>query len=79
MTQEKLREEDNLTISELPIKKQGRPLLLRKKLNEVVQKHVLKLRDHRCPINTSILIAVKGDWGRLWIEQGLQSMVVQQH
>ena len=47
-----------MTISELLIKKKGRPLLLKRELDEAVQEHVLKLRDHECPIDTSIIIAV---------------------
>ena len=52
----RLREDD--TISELPVKKRGRPLLLGKKLDEAVQEYILKLRDHGCAINTTVVIAV---------------------
>ena len=52
----RLREEDDLTILELLIKKKGRSLLLGKKLDEEVQEYVLKLRDYGCPINISIVI-----------------------
>ena len=54
----KLREEEDLTVQELPFKKRGRPLLLGKKLDEAVQQYILKLREHGCPINTVIVLAV---------------------
>lgn len=54
-----------MTISELPIKKKGRPLLLGRKLDEAVQEYVLKLRDHGCLINTSIFIAVAKGLGEV--------------
>lgn len=77
--EKRLREEDDLTISELPIEKKGRPLLGRK-LDKAVQEYVLKLRDCGCPINTSIVIAVAKGLGDVKDQtQGLPSMVVQQH
>ena len=54
----RLREEEDLTVQELPLKKRGRPLLLGKKLDEAVQQYILKLREHGCPINTVIVLAV---------------------
>jgi len=54
----RLREKDDLTVSELPVKKRGRPLLLGKKLDNSVQEYILKLRDHGCAINTTVVIAV---------------------
>ena len=63
--EKRLREEEDLTISELSLKKKGRPLLLRRKLDEAVQEYVLKLRDHGCPINTSIVIAVAKGLGEV--------------
>ena len=56
--EKRLREEDDSAISELHIKKKGRPFLLERKLDDAVQEYLLKLRDHGCPINTSIVIAV---------------------
>ena len=40
------------------VMKKGRPLLLERELDEAEQEYVLKLRDHGCTINTSIVIAV---------------------
>ena len=54
----RLREEEDLTVEELPLKKRGTPLLLGKKLDEAVQQYILKLREHGCPINTVIVLAV---------------------
>ena len=54
----RLREEEDLTVEELPLKKRGRPLLLGKKLDEVVQQYIIKLREHGCPINTVIVLAI---------------------
>ena len=38
--------------------KRGRPLLLRKKLDKVVQQYIIKLREHGCLINTVIVLAI---------------------
>ena len=54
----RLREEEDLTVEELPLKKRGRPLLLGKKLDEAVQQYIIKLREHGCPINTVIVLAI---------------------
>jgi len=54
----RLREEDDLTISAMPVKKKRRPLLLGKKLDDAVKEYNLKLRDHGCAINTTVVIAV---------------------
>jgi len=50
--------EDDLMVSELPVRKRGRPLLLGKKLDEAVHEYILKLREHGCAINFTIVIAV---------------------
>ena len=50
----RLREEEDLTAEELPLKKRGRPLLLGKQLDEALQQYIIKLREHGCPINTVI-------------------------
>ena len=63
--EKRLREEDDSAISELHIKKKGRPLLLGRKLDDAVQEYLLKLRDHGCPINTSIIIAVTRGLGEV--------------
>ena len=63
--EKRLREEDYSAISELHIKKKGRPLLLGRKLDDAVQEYLLKLRDHGCPINTSIIIAVTRGLGEV--------------
>ena len=53
----RLREEEDLTVSDLPMKKRGRPLLLGKNLDEQVQEYILKLREHGCAVNTTVVIA----------------------
>jgi len=47
-----------MTISELPVKKRGRPSLLGKRLDDVVQDYVSMLRDYGCPINTTVVVTV---------------------
>ena len=62
---------EDLSVNELQPKKKGRSLLLGKKLDNAVQEYILKLREHRCPINTHLTIAAaRGitqvmDWIRL--------------
>jgi len=51
------RGEDYLPITSLPVKKQGRPLLLGKNLDIAVQEYVLKLREVGYPVNTDVTIA----------------------
>ena len=53
----RLREEEDLTVAELPLKKRGRPLVLGKKLDEHVQEYILMLREQGCIITTEIVIA----------------------
>ena len=53
----RLREEEDLTVSDLPVKKRGRSLLLGKNLDEQVQEYILKLREHGCAVNTTVVIA----------------------
>ena len=52
-----MREEEDLNVNELHPKKKGRSLLLGKKLDNVVQEYILKLRERGCPINTHLIIA----------------------
>ena len=55
------REEDELSVTRLPPKKRGRPLLLGKTLDAAVQDYIVKLRERGCPVNTEILrAAAKG-------------------
>ncbi len=49
--------EDNLTVSELPTKKRGRPLLLGEELEEQVRAYLTSLRENGAVVNTAILIA----------------------
>jgi len=51
------RGEDDLKITNLLVKKQGRPLLLGKNLDVAVQEYGLKLREVGCPVNTDVTIA----------------------
>jgi len=49
--------DDDMTNSELPVKKRGRPLLLGKRLDDAVQDYVSMLRDYGCPVNTTVVVA----------------------
>ena len=46
-----------MTVAELASKKQGRPLLLGKKLDDHVQGYILMLREQGCVVTTEIVIA----------------------
>ena len=61
----RLREEGDLTVSDLPLKKRGRTLLLGKNLDEQVQEYILKLREHGCAVNTIVVIATARGLGRI--------------
>ena len=56
----RLREEEDLTVNDLPMKKRGQPLLLGKNLDEQVQEYMLKLHEHGCAVNTTIVAAARG-------------------
>ena len=60
----RLRKEEDLTVSDLPLKKRGRSLLLGKNLDEHVQEYILKLREHGCAVNTTVVIAAARGMGR---------------
>ena len=69
LREKRLREDDDLTILELPIKKKGRSLLLgpvvKSSMKQCRNSHVLNLRDYGCPINTSIVITVARGLGEV--------------
>ena len=61
----RLREEEDLTVSDLPVKKRGRPLLLGKNLDKQVQEYILKLCEHGCAVNTTVVIAAARGLSRM--------------
>ena len=54
-----LRTDEDILIKEFPPKKQGRSLFLGTTLDGAIQQytHMLKLRERRCPMNTTIVRA----------------------
>ena len=44
-------------VTEIPLKKRGRPLLLCIRLDNQVQEYIMKLREYGCVVNTTIVVA----------------------
>ena len=61
----RLREEEDLTVGDLPLKKRGRPLLLGMNLDKQVQEYILKLCEHGCAVNTTVVIAAARGLSRM--------------
>ena len=62
----RLREEEDLTVGDLPLKiRRGRPLLLGMNLDKQVQEYILKLREHGCAVNTTVVIAAARGLSRM--------------
>ena len=87
-SRKRMAEDDDVEVNVLPVQKRGRPLLVGKDLDSLIQQYVLVLREKRGVVNTSITIAgARGllkrmDRTRLaegWIVQGLLNMEVLQH
>ena len=57
----RLREEEDLTVGDLPFIKICQPLLLGKNLDKQVQEYILKLREHGCTVNMMVVIAAARD------------------
>ncbi len=49
--------QDNVTVKKLVLKKQGRPVILGKLLDETIQKYISSIRDADGVVNTPIVIA----------------------
>ena len=50
-------DEADLSVDILPTKKRGRPLLLGDKMDTVVKKYIIKMREKGAPITTAVVIA----------------------
>ena len=61
----KVKEEEDLTVSTLLLKKKGQLLLLGKNLDKQVKEYILKLREHGCAVNTTVVIAATRGMGKI--------------
>ncbi len=53
----RLADDEDEEITQLPVKKKGRKVVLGQKMYEIVQEYVRRLRDKGCVINTAIVRA----------------------
>ena len=61
----RLSEEEDLSVGDLPLKKRGQSLLLGKNLGKQVQEYILKLREHGCAVNTTVVISAARGLSRM--------------
>lgn len=50
-------DEDDISVTKLPTKKRGRPVLLGAELDTIVQQYIMKLRQNKATVNTAVVIA----------------------
>ena len=56
-SRKRMAEDDDIGVDALPVQKRGRPLLVGKDLDSLIQQYVLSIREKRGAVNTSIVIA----------------------